>query len=484
MVTFRVARIALAVLITALVLQVQPAGAAVPEYKLGDVAAADVVTPVALVVVNPEATEQLKQRVADEVRFVVRHAPKSIVEVEAELRASILGVRRKFMTNLQQTDLDASTFDRVIGEIKGSVPKDFPFEKFAPVWARGQPDDAMLETLLQPIREVLAQPIVNNKTDTPLPTNQSVRLVPVQDLDRVPTPGELEQPGVLVQVGKVLSLWRAKRLVETYFPSGQEATGRFAASFMRFNAVPDPATTELLRVKRMDGVAVNDTYDAGQVIVRKGQSIDRKALNALAMMREKSMIGVLQSKLEQEQTVAVQIKSQTKLIGAVLGAVCVVLVLILWRLRSRPSTALATLPAQPALAGGETNALASGEDDASWRSRALVAEDKAARAQQAIRSGAMGWMREKVFRTLSHQRAELLDAQQKAEVEMRELEQRLEQLHAPLQERITAYEQRIEELEKDLAAKGEENRELIGARINVARQHLSMERERRRFGIN
>jgi len=287
-----------------------------------------------------------------------------------------------------------------------------------------------------------------------------------------------------VQVGKVLSLWRAKRLVETYFPSGQEATGRFAASFMRFNAVPDPATTELLRVKRMDGVAVNDTYDAGQVIVRKGQSIDRKALNALAMMREKSMIGVLQSKLEQEQTVAVQIKSQTKLIGAVLGAVCVVLVLILWRLRSRPSTALATLPAQPALPGGETNALASGEDDASWRSRALVAEDKAARAQQAIRSGAMGWMREKVFRTLSHQRAELLDAQQKAEVEMRELEQRLEQLHAPLQERITAYEQRIEELEKDLAAKGEENRELIGARINVARQHLSMERERRRFGIN
>jgi hypothetical protein len=65
---------------------------------------------------------------------------------------------------------------------------------------------------------------------------------------------------------------------------------------------------------------------------------------------------------------------------------------------------------------------------------------------------------------------------------MHELEQRLEHLHAPLQERITAYEQRIEELEKDLAAKGEENRELIGARINVARQHLSMERER--FGIN
>ncbi len=71
----------------------------------------------------------------------------------------------------------------------------------------------------------------------------------------------------------------------------------------------------------------------------------------------------------------------------------------------------------------------------------------------------MGWMREKVFGTLFRHREELLSAQQKAEIEIRELEQRLEDLHAPLQERITAYEQRIEELEKDLAAKGVVRRE-------------------------
>jgi hypothetical protein len=232
----------------------------------------------------------------------------------------------------------------------------------------------------------------------------------------------------------------------------------------------------------MEGLAVNDSYEAAEAIVRKGQVIDRKALSALAAMREKSMIGTLQTKLEHEQTVAVQIKGQTKLLGVSLGLVCVVLILILWRLRPRPSTALVTLPGQAALPGGERNALPSGEGDDAWRSRAIVVEGKAERAHQAIRSGVMGWMRDKFVRTLFRQRAELLDAQQKAEAEMHELEQRLEHLHAPLQERITAYEQRIEELEKDLAAKGEENRELIGARINVARQHLSMERER--FGIN
>ena len=484
MVTLR-ARAALAVLVTAFVLQTQPARAAVPEYKLGDVAEADIVTPVALNVVNPEATEVLKQKVAQEIRFVVRYAPQTLAEAEAELRESLANARRLFMTNVQQADIETQNYARISRELAKSVPADVPFDKLAPLWTRGQSDAALIETLLTPLREVMVQPIVNNKTETPLPANQPVRLVTVKNLNGPPAARELESVGQLVQAGKVLSLWRAKRLVETYFPAGQEGMGRFVSSFVRINGVPDPAATELLRLKRMDGVTVNDSYEPAQVIVRKGQTIDRKALSALAAMREKSMIGTLQSKLEQEQTVAGQIKIQTKLIAGSLGVVCFALVLILLRLRSRPSTALVAVGAgNAALPGIEPNALPSGDGDDAWRSRALAAEGKAERAQQAIRSGVLGWMRDKVFRTLFHQRAELLDAQQKAEAEMRELEQRLEQLHAPLQERITAYEKRIEELEKDLAAKGEENRELIGARISVARQHLSIERERSRFGIN
>lgn len=480
MVTPRV-RTALALLV-ALALHLQPARAAVPDYKLGDVAEADVVTPVMLVVMNPEATEALKKKVAEEVRFVVRHAPAVLAAAETELRESVAAVRRGFMTSFQQKDLEPENFSRLIRELGRTAPKDMPLDKLAPLWARGQSDEAVVNELLQPLRDVMAQPIVNNKTDTPVPTNQPLRVVAVKSLDEAPDARALEGPGQVIQAGKVVSLWRAKRLVETYFPAGQEAPGRFAASFVRFNAAPDPVSTQLLRAKRMDGVTVNDTYEAAQVIVRKGQTIDRKALSALAAVREKSMIGTLQSKLEQQQTVAVQIKTQTKWIAGGLGVVCVALVLILVRLRPRASTALVAVQGGPGLPGAEGTALPSGEGDDAWRNRALVAEGKAERAQQAIRSGVMGWMREKVVRTLFSQRAELLDAQQKAEAEMRELEQRLEQLHAPLQERITAYELRIEELERDLAAKGEENRELIGARISVARHHLSMERER--FGIN
>ncbi len=467
------------------------AWAATPDYKLGDVVTEDVVTPVALQVVNPEATEALKQKVAQQVPFVVRITPQSATEAETELRASIARMRTNFLTALQQalpnravgvTDLDSPLYATTLREIAGEAPRDMPLDKLAPLWVRGASDEAFISSLIQPVREAMAQPIVAAK-DSALPTDQPVQLVRVRSASETPAAQELDSPRPTITAGKIIGLWRAKRLVETYFPSGQAQLGRFASSFVRPNAYPDPGLTEVLRARRMEGVTVNDTYEAAQIILKQGQIVDRRGLAALSAMREKSLIGTLQTKLEQQQTVSGQISQQTKWIAIALTVVGLALVMILWRLRSRPSTALVLAGGgEQVLSSSDPMALPAGDD--AWRARALVAEDKARRAQEAIRSGALGWMREKIFQVLSRQRSELLSAQQRAGQEMHELEQRLEQLHTPLQERIQAYEKRIEELERDLAAKGEENRELIGARIAVAKQRLSAERERGRFGTN
>ncbi len=464
------------------------AHAATPDYKLGDIAKEDVITPVGLLVVNPEATEILKQKVSQQVQFIVRQTTPSAGEAEAELRENIAAARRNFLAALQralngrppvEADLDSPAFATTIRDVARESAKDLPLDNLAPLWGRGASDVAFVESLLQPVREVMAQPIVASKTDTSFPAGQSLRLIPLKTTGEVPDVRVLENAGQIVSVGKIISLWRARRLVEASFPIGQEQLGRFAASFVRTNAYPDPGLTEILRAKRMEGITVNDTYEAAQVIVRQGQAIDRKALGALAAMREKSLIGTLQTKLEQEQTVAGQTTQQTKWIVASLGLLCLVLVGILWRLSARPAPSLPLAWADPAQA-----ALPGGEGDATWRGRALLAEGKAERAHDAIRSGVLGWMRDKIFRTLFQQRAELLSVQQKAQSEMGELEQRMEQLQTPLQERIDAYEKRIAELETELTAKGEENRELLGARIRVTRQRLSQERERGRFGSN
>lgn len=126
--------------------------------------------------------------------------------------------------------------------------------------------------------------------------------------------------------------------------------------------------------------------------------------------------------------------------------------------------------------------------ETAWRERALQAEQRAAKVQEVVRSGMMGhlarWMSEKMTQKLVSQRAELLDAHQRAALEMADLEARLEQVHAPLQQRLQAYEKRIADLERELTLKGEENRELIKAKILLIRKQLEIEREKNRLEFN
>ncbi len=85
-------------------------------------------------------------------------------------------------------------------------------------------------------------------------------------------------------------------------------------------------------------------------------------------------------------------------------------------------------------------------------------------------------MMDKFVQKLISHRATSIDAQQKAAADLAALEQRLAKVHAPLQDRLQAYEQRIYELEKELALKGEENLELIKAKILMVRRQLEAEK--------
>jgi len=118
--------------------------------------------------------------------------------------------------------------------------------------------------------------------------------------------------------------------------------------------------------------------------------------------------------------------------------------------------------------------------ESEWKARALAAEARADKAAALLKARLMPqlarWMMGELVQRLLHQRTDLMSSQQKAEAEVAELEQRLEKLHAPLEDRLKAYERRIAELEKELAAKGEENRELIKAKIDTARRKLASER--------
>jgi hypothetical protein len=85
-------------------------------------------------------------------------------------------------------------------------------------------------------------------------------------------------------------------------------------------------------------------------------------------------------------------------------------------------------------------------------------------------------MREAVQQELTSQRRELLLAQEAATGEIVALVQRLDELQVPMQERLRAYEIHIQTLEKELALRNEENRQLLTMKIEMTSRQLETER--------
>ena len=112
----------------------------------------------------------------------------------------------------------------------------------------------------------------------------------------------------------------------------------------------------------------------------------------------------------------------------------------------------------------------------SLKKRALAAEQRAARATELVRKGLVPHlarlMKETLFYGVASQRAHLLKMQQAGAAQVAELEQRLVKIQSQLQGRLTAYERRIAELEKEVSNKDEANRELLAARIQMVKQTL------------
>ncbi len=93
-------------------------------------------------------------------------------------------------------------------------------------------------------------------------------------------------------------------------------------------------------------------------------------------------------------------------------------------------------------------------------------------------------LKDAVVQELAAQRRELLVAQQAAAAELTELARRLEAVQTPLLERLRAYEQRVSELEKDLADQSKENRELLKLKIDLLREKIEIERGASRVNFN
>jgi len=121
-----------------------------------------------------------------------------------------------------------------------------------------------------------------------------------------------------------------------------------------------------------------------------------------------------------------------------------------------------TEPASPAV-------LLAPPEDPAWETRILASEKRAQELMARIRAGlaphlAQAMVNELVQRLLMD-RAALLEAQDLATAELKDIEARFEHVQEELAERLRAYQSRNSELERELANRSVENRELLKAQM-------------------
>ncbi|HXI84606.1 MAG TPA: hypothetical protein VNL17_11030 [Verrucomicrobiae bacterium] len=93
-------------------------------------------------------------------------------------------------------------------------------------------------------------------------------------------------------------------------------------------------------------------------------------------------------------------------------------------------------------------------------------------------------MMNRLVQALYGQRESLIDTQAEATRRMVDLEERIARAQTNVERKIAAYEGRIGELESQLAAKEEENRELLRANFQLAKKALEVESSQRPSRVN
>jgi len=465
------------------------------DYRIGDTVVEDVVAPVPLMVVDAEATAALKEKEALRIPVAFRLDKTAAAVVELEMRETFSLARSNFVqlmhssfhhTKLEEFQLETEQFDKLLASFK-KRDKNFPLTTpLAEEWALGREGFAEYISLLARVQQAMQQPIrVDNLTNAPKIGSQ-VTLVSVKGERENITLEDLKERGVNTGKTNLLTLSRARlALLEKFGPDEQDF-GKYAARCLKVNTFLEAELTLAARARHTDPLFVADNYQAGQVVARKGQRVDRKIIAAFGQIQEKTVAGRLQQQVaqqkeqaEREKAAALQARESNQwLFGGVIALGALSLVSVTWLLLRRKSAGTML----PAVVGNAVTT--STPADSEWQQRALVAEEKAARAQDAIRSGVVEQLKDKAVSSLVSQRSAMLEAQQAAAAEMVELERRLNELRAPLQERLKTYEGRIAELEKALAAKDAENRELIRAKIDLMRQQLEAERSGSKLQFN
>jgi len=512
-----------------------------PDYKIGDFATNEIITPIQLIVNDPERTEQLRQEQAERVPLVYLFHATASDEVESNLRFTFTRAREKFLDALegayQRRKLNTQTmtsprFQQFVAAFQNQQ-RTFPLSgRLTAAWAQGEPDEAVQSEWVAKLRAAMGRHL---RADwLPLAAKsgrEQVRMCSVKQSEASSDLSVVEKKSALVSFAEISTLSQARADLKRRFSGEEQGVANFLAGFLKENCQFDERLTQQSRTRATQLILAADRYQAGQLIVTIGDRIDPKRKAALDQLKARS------AEPQPETSPGLESPSVEQLVAAVrdwgeatwarrplpgrnnvwvLAGASVAGLLVVWRgLRKKRRRALPLshhsnqpgaytvilsptrnqtifMPVDAAVApsagSGETGhpALVLGQawpqttNVEHWRRQMCETEQRVMKAMAIVRAGLAPHLArlltDELVQELLSQRAHLLNTQQVAELVVTQLELRFARIQNQSEERLQVHEQRIAELEKELATKSEENRELIKASIALTQKQLEAER--------
>jgi hypothetical protein len=496
--------------------------ATIPEYHAGDVATQDVVASFEFAVVDSERTERLREQELAKVPAIFRFDRWVAVQAEEKFARSFTRARTEFLETMEvashRKKLDDATvahssFWRFVDWFKRGHPE-FPLStNLARAWALGETEGDIQFELQSCLRDITSR-YIRSDTVPPRADTMEVELVICDDPNARLSLGGIQAQTEVISRTQIWSLSEARdEALRRLGPYGEDFA-KLVASSIKENLSFDDWLTRQKRRSRAAELVAFEQYSPGQVIVRSGQIIDSNT---------KAALDVLSAALKRQQgrtTVPPAVRwrnfkfSVFNVHPFILVAVALVAptLLLLWALfRRRPSSTAGpiceayTVVMNPARnetiflpASGATTGITDGSLQLSiaqpqvmtmqWQGQFREAEQRAEELLALVRAGLAPHLAKelthKLVQELASQRTALLRAHQLAEEEILALEARFEKVCRELQDRVSSYERRTAELEKELVSKAEETRQLMNATILLTQEKLAKGKASEPFACN
>jgi hypothetical protein len=494
----------------------------ISTYRIGDTAQADITASTSFDVVNAEATDSLKASKAMYVPVIFREHLQLTNSVARDFLGDFDKAHAKFNTELTatfQTNINDAVivspdFGYFVTEFN-VVNKNFPVTaELAETWAHGDSGAKFRDQWLGRILRAMDRPVRPDELPANFVLRKTVRLVPVRKMDE-PLTLDIARHWHSIPATNFPSLSTLRTEFRGEFKQDEQPVALALSDYLVPNCAPDPDLTQQMRDFTVRPIVVSDHYEAGQVLAHQGQTIDAETKAVLDAYAEKLIPGALNQQIAVEHQNALQAQQHAQQEQE--------------EAQNQKAVAqLAQLQQQQEQLErklAENKAEQEREQAATMRQQAFDAQSVATRIRErnewliagidvvsAVALGIIWWairrhravpisvpaklqkmeapatvvptelapylaetLKEAVVQGLAAQRAELLHMQRLAAAEIGELVHRLDQLQAPMQERLRAYQDRIQELQKELAQRNEENRELLRMKIDMMRQQIEAE---------